>query len=72
METSPSLPTHPAILSDLHSFCEMQLRDAKERESTWKKFRASIEKQNLELKATIAQKDEELKAANKKIEELVS
>lgn len=57
---------------DLHSFCEMQLRDAKERESTWKKFRVSIEKQNLELKATIAQKDEELKAANQKIEELTT
>ena len=57
---------------DLHSFCELQLRDAKERENTWKKFKASIEKQNLELKATIQEKDEELRAANKRIEELVN
>jgi len=57
---------------DLHSFCEMQLRDAKERENTWKKFRASIEKQNLELKATIAEKEENLIEANQKIEELTA
>ena len=49
----------------------MQLRDAKERENSWKKFRVSIEKQNAELKATIAEKDEELKIANQKIEQLV-
>ena len=49
----------------------MQLRDAKEREANWKKFKASVEKQNMELKATIEEREEELRLANEKIAQLV-
>ena len=65
-------PPHGHHFIDLHSFCDMQLRDAKERESTWKKIRTGIEKQNTDLKTVIQEKEKELQLADDKIRELVS
>ena len=49
----------------------MQLRDAKERENSWKKLKAGLEKQNSDLRVTIQEKEEDLKNAEVKIKELV-
>ena len=50
----------------------MQLRDAKERESNWKKIRVGLEKQNSDLKTVIQEKERELQLADDKIKELVN
>lgn len=55
---------------DLHSFCELQLRDAKEREASWRKLKVTTERENVDLKQSLQEKMEELGMANGKLDKL--